>query len=89
LLRQYGQSPATATIARWLQRLQLVSPRRRRPRKACWLKVLPLTTALGPNQVWTADFKGWFRTGNGQRIEPLTVRDLFSRYVLVIRLLPD
>lgn len=89
LLRQYGQAPATVTIARWLQRLQLVSPRRRRPRKACWLKVPPLTRALTPNQVWTADFKGWFRTGNGQRIEPLTVRDLFSRYVLVIRLLPD
>jgi hypothetical protein len=49
----------------------------------------PLTAALAPNQVWTADFKGWFRTGNGQRIEPLTVRDLFSRYVLIIRLLPD
>jgi len=89
LLRQYGQAPATVTIARWLQRLQLVNPRRRRPRKACWLRVPPLTTALAPNQVWTADFKGWFRTGNGQRIEPLTVRDLFSRYVLIIRLLPD
>jgi hypothetical protein len=35
------------------------------------------------------DFKGWFRTGNGQRVEPLTVRDLFSRYVLSIRPLPD
>jgi putative transposase len=89
LLRQYGQAPATATIARWLQRLQLTASRRRRPRKACWLKVPPLTTATAPNQVWTADFKGWFRSGNGQRVEPLTVRDLFSRYVLVIRLLPD
>lgn len=89
LLRRYGQAPATITIARWLQRLQLVKPRRRRPRKACWLKVPPLTRALAPNQVWTADFKGWFCVGNGERIEPLTVRDLFSRYVLVIRLLPD
>ena len=89
LLRQYGQSPAIITIARWLQRLQLVTPRRRRPRKACWLKAPPLTMAVVPNQVWTADFKGWFRTGNGQRVEPLTVRDLFSRYVLIIRLLPD
>jgi hypothetical protein len=35
------------------------------------------------------DFKGWFRTQNGQRVEPLTVRDLFSRYVLAIRLLRD
>jgi transposase InsO family protein len=89
LLRCYGQAPATITIARWLQRLHLVKPRRRRPRKACWIQVPPLTRGLVPNQVWTADFKGWFRAGNGQRIEPLTVRDLFSRYVLVIRLLPD
>jgi transposase InsO family protein len=89
LLRQYGQAPAIVTIARWLQRLQLVTPRRRRPRKACWLKVAPLTTATAPNQVWTADFKGWFRSGDGQRVEPLTVRDLFSRYMLVIRLLPN
>jgi transposase InsO family protein len=89
LLRQYGQAPATATIARWLQRLQLTTPRRRRPRKACWLKRPPLTVATAPNHVWTADFKGWFRTCNGQRVEPLTIRDLFSRYVLGIRLLPD
>jgi putative transposase len=89
LLRQYGQAPATITIARWLQRLQLVTPRRRRPRKACWLSSPKLTMAGAPNEVWTADFKGWFRTGSGQRIEPLTVRDLFSRYILIIRLLPD
>jgi putative transposase len=89
LLRRYGQAPASITIARWLQRLQLVNRRRYRPRKACWVKMPPLTCASVPNQVWTADFKGWFRTGNGQRIEPLTVRDLFSRYVLVVRLLPD
>src|SRR5205085_2340574 len=41
------------------------------------------------HQVWTVDFKGWFRTGDGERVEPLTVRDLFSRYVLLVRLLPD
>jgi hypothetical protein len=35
------------------------------------------------------DFKGWFRTGDGQRVEPLTVRDLSSRYLLSIRLLRD
>lgn len=89
LWRQYGQAPATITIARWLQRLQLVRRRRRRPRKACWLQSPALTVAQAPNRVWTADFKGWFRAGNGQRIEPLTVRDLFSRYILVIRLLSD
>jgi transposase InsO family protein len=35
------------------------------------------------------DFKGWFRTRDGQRVEPLTVRDLFSRYLLTIRLHQD
>jgi transposase InsO family protein len=39
--------------------------------------------------VWTVDFKGWYRTGQGQRVEPLTVRDLYSRYVLAVRLLPS
>ena len=41
-----------------------------------------LTVAVRANQVWAADFKGWFRTGNGQRCDPLTASDLFSRYVL-------
>jgi len=39
-------------------------------------------TPLAPNDVWAVDFKGWFRLGNGQRCEPLTVSDLCSRYVL-------
>lgn len=38
--------------------------------------------ARGPNQVWTVDFKGWWRTRDRQRCEPLIVRDAFSRYVL-------
>jgi hypothetical protein len=48
-----------------------------------------LTRALRSNQVWTVDFKGWFRTLDGQRVEPLTVRDLFSRYLLAVRLLSN
>jgi transposase InsO family protein len=46
-----------------------------------------LTIPQAPNDVWTADFKGWFRTRDGQRVDPLTVRDLFSRFILGIRLL--
>jgi hypothetical protein len=37
--------------------------------------------------VWTVDFKGWYRTGDGTRVDPLTVRDLFSRYGLGVSLL--
>ncbi len=34
------------------------------------------------NQIWCADFKGWFRTGKGERIDPLTMTDAHSRYLL-------
>ena len=42
----------------------------------------PLAHADGPNRVWCADFKGWFRTRNGERIDPLTISDAYSRYLL-------
>lgn len=79
--------PSVRTIGRWLRRLKLTQPTRRRPRKACAYRHPKLTVAARPNQVWTVDFKGWFRAGNGQRCEPLTVRDLFSRYGLLTRVL--
>jgi hypothetical protein len=72
-----------------MERLGMTRTLRRRPRKACVRLHPRLTQARRPNQVWTVDFKGWFRTGNGQRVDPLTVRDLFSRYGLLIVLLPD
>jgi putative transposase len=81
--------PCVRTIQRWLHRLGRVRPR---PRRALRGPVLPypgLTQPLRPNQVWTVDFKGWFRTADGQRQEPLTVRDLFSRYALRLQLLPN
>jgi hypothetical protein len=36
----------------------------------------------GVNEVWCADFKGWFRTGDGSKCSPLTVSDGHSRYLL-------
>ena len=38
-----------------------------------------------PNQVWTVDFKGWWYSAEGQKIEPLTVRDEYSRMILDVR----
>ena len=46
----------------------------------------PLAAAHAPNDVWTADFKGWFRTGDGTRCDPLTVADACSRFVLCCRI---
>jgi len=61
--------------------------RRRRAVKGPVIARPELTVPQQPNEVWTADFKGAFHTGDGTRVEPLTVRDLASRYVLAIELL--
>jgi transposase InsO family protein len=72
--------PAQSTIGELLDRRGLVRHRRRRrhvpPQGG------PLTPALAANDVWGIDFKGWFRTGDGARCEPLSLSDLSSRYVL-------
>jgi len=78
--------PSIRTIARCLKALGLTPRRRARARRGPLLGSGPFTVAKAPNDVWTFDFKGWFRAG-GERVEPLTVRDLFSRYILGIFLL--
>ena len=54
---------------------------KKRKRKVGVHRVHPenLTEATHPNEVWTFDFKGWFFTGNGERCDPLTVCDRYSR----------
>ena len=81
--------PAAATLGRWLRELGLVAARRPRPRRGPALPWPGLTVPRRTNEVWTVDFKGSFRVGDGTRVNPLTVRDLFSRYVLCVRHLPD
>jgi len=81
------EAPSAKTIARVLDRVG--EPRVRKPRRR--LRVVlrehhPLV-ANAPNDVWTVDFKGWWRTRDGRRFEPLTVRDAFSRYVLCLEML--
>jgi len=79
-----AEIPSRSTIGRILQRLGLtVAKRRGRPRR--WPQTIPLTQAPGPNDVWTVDFKGWWRTKDGKRCEVLSVRDLFSRYILCLQ----
>jgi putative transposase len=89
LRREYpGQAiPCAQTIFKWLKRMKLNRRGCRRSRVGPALRPKGLTIARRSNQVWTVDFKGWFRTQDGQRVEPLTVRDMFSRYLLAARLL--
>ncbi len=72
--------PATSTIGALLKREGLVVARKKRLRTAPYTE--PLAHADGANRVWCADFKGWFRTADGERIDPLTISDAHSRYLL-------
>ena len=72
--------PATSTIGALLKREGLVVARKKRSRTAPYTQ--PLAHADGANRVWCADFKGWFRTADGERIDPLTISDAHSRYLL-------
>jgi putative transposase len=73
--------PAASTVGDLLRREGLVRPRRRRARDPSVPRSVLETRA--PNESWSADFKGWFRTGDGVRCEPLTVTDNHSRYLMV------
>ena len=71
-----------------LERAGLTQKQRRRRRSTESGRLSNGRRAAGPNEVWTADFKGWWRSG-GKRCEPLTVRDEHSRYLLEVRALED
>jgi len=77
--------PADSTAGEILKRAGLVRPRVRRRRVAPYSD--PFRDCGGPNQTWSADFKGDFRLGNARRCYPLTISDNCSRYLLVCRAL--
>lgn len=72
--------PAPSTAADLLARRGLVQRRRRR-RPHVHPGVVPAITNE-PNDLWTADFKGQFRTGNGIYVYPLTIADQHTRFLL-------
>lgn len=92
LIRQHGVAKAasTSTIQRVLERSGCIKRRRRRPGpKMLVATKRPSPLVEEPNDLWTVDFKGWWRSRDGAKCEPLTVRDAFSRFVIAIRLVED
>ena len=76
------EMPARSTVAAMLKSEGLVKERRRRRRYTHPGK--PTTSVTAPNELWTADFKGEFKTLDGVWCYPLTVADQFSRFILGI-----
>jgi putative transposase len=80
--REFGRRPSTDTVHRILQRHGLISTRK--PKRRRTHPGPPDTSMDRPNVVWTADFKGQFRTLDGQLCYPLTLQDGCSRFILEI-----
>jgi len=73
--------PAASTVGDLYRRNGLTQQRRRRALKAEHIPAGKLETD-NPNEVWTADFKGEFRLGNGLYCYPFTLADAHSRFLL-------
>ena len=80
--------PSDSTFKRILDKAGLVERKKRRPSSETG-RITNRIEAERPNHVWTVDFKGWWRTRDQTRFEPLTIRDLYSRYVLCSQSLSD
>ena len=72
--------PAASTMGDVFDRAGLTVPRRRRQHAGA--RTAPFAECRAANDVWSMDFKGWFRTLDGARCEPLTIQDQASRYLL-------
>jgi transposase InsO family protein len=79
--RQPGiEWPSPSTAGELLKRANLIEKRRIRRRAPPRLG--QLTQPQHANHVWGIDHKGWIRLGDGTRVEPFTVTDGFSRYLI-------
>ena len=78
--------PAASTAGDVLRRAGLVEARPR-GRRGTAQAASPFVEAVLPNDEWAIDFKGWFRTADGKRCDPLTVSDTASRMLLDCRIM--
>lgn len=74
------QLPAPSTVGDLLAREGLVKPRRRRVKMAASTGGTLHTSR--PNEYWSADYKGQFRTRDGKYCYPLTILDSHTRFLL-------
>lgn len=72
--------PAVSTASNLLKQAGLVTTRKKRLRTVPYSE--PFQECSGPNMVWSADYKGQFKTGDGKLCYPLTLTDNYSRYLL-------
>jgi transposase InsO family protein len=83
-----GEVPSESSFKRVLERAGLTKPRRVRSSGQAG-RLAQGRKAEQPNDIWSVDFKGWWKDADGLRVEPLTVRDEYSRMLLEMKVLSD
>jgi len=83
-----GELPSESSFKRVLERAGLTEKRRKQRREQSG-RLEAKVEASASNDLWTVDFKGWWRGGEGRRIEPLTVRDAHSRFILEMHMVEN
>lgn len=79
-----GKVPSESSFKRILEAAGLTKPRKRRRAKQSG-RLATGRKASACNEIWTVDFKGWWNNPQGLKVEPLTVRDEYSRMILELR----
>jgi transposase InsO family protein len=77
-------SPVRSSVENLFVRAGYTGVRRRRNLRGGTIIIQNRITPSEPNAVWTVDFKGWWYTKNKERVNPLTIRDEYSKYLLAI-----
>lgn len=72
--------PSTSSIHNILKRAGLIDARKIKRRVMPYKD--PFKPVTKPNQLWSVDFKGQFKLGNGHWCYPLTVMDHQSRFLM-------
>jgi transposase InsO family protein len=75
--------PAVSTTQAILRKEGLVQTRKYRRHTPPYTH--PFQQCSRPNDSWSIDYKGQFRTGDGRLCYPLTITDNYSRYLLSCR----
>jgi len=75
--------PAVSTAQSILYKEGMVKPRKARRHTPPYGQ--PFQQCMQPNDSWSIDYKGQFRTGDGKLCYPLTITDNYSRYLITCR----
>jgi transposase InsO family protein len=77
-------APVRGSVENLFVRAGYTGVRRRRNLRGGKVIIQDRIEPTKPNEVWTVDFRGWWYSKTRERVNPLTIRDEFSKYPIAI-----